>query len=361
MIPVRLREVAVAVVRSGWENGPDLKSPTKLPEPRDLAALESLRLMPLWIRARARDEIPLPPFSGSTLRGALGHALLDSVCVVSHRECAACRLVDVCSYPYLFETSPGEGARRLKKQPFVPHPYVLVPPPGGRSYARGEPFEFGLTLIGRATELLPTVVSALLRMGERGLTRGRACFDIESIDQVAPGNSRQLVAGDPPGLLRGAADLRVCLADYLQLAPLGVVDIRFESPVRLLRDGRLLEDVPFDALIRALLRRATSLMEFHEGVDLELDFRGLIREAETVRLLESDLSRTDRLRFSVRQGRAMNLTGLCGRVRYQGRLEPFRSLLALGAAVGVGKGTTFGLGRLRLGATSGLPNRESGY
>ena len=305
--------------------------------------------MPLVVRARARDEIRLPPFSGSTLRGALGHALLDSVCVVAHRECAACRLLDVCTYPYLFETAPGEGAHRLKKQPFVPHPYVLTPPPGSRAYQPGEPFEFGLTLIGRATELLPTAVSAILRMGERGLTRGRGTFQVESIDQVSPGSVEHLVVGDPPVLLRSAAGNCVRLSDYTALAPLGTVEVRFESPVRLLKNGRLLEQISFDALVRALLRRATSLMEFHEGVDLELDFRGLIGEAEQVRLIRSELSSTDRLRFSARQGRSMNLTGMRGAVRYSGLLESFRALLALGVAVGVGKGTTFGLGRMSLG------------
>lgn len=313
-----------------------------------ILAVQELRLLPLEIRAVARDVIELPAFSGSTLRGSLGHALLDTVCVTSHRECGDCRVSDVCSYPYLFETAPPPGSRRLSGLPFAPHPYVLVPPEGAGNVGAGEEFRFGLTLIGRATELLPTVAGAILRMSERGLGRTRGQFDVSSIAALPPAPPEPLVQGDPPALVRSYQQAICTVAAYLPDPGLERLELSFVSPLRLVRKGRLEEEIPFHLLIRALLRRASSLLEFHEGIDLDLDFKRLIEEAGQVELTSSDLRRTDQVRFSARQQRTMNLVGVQGSVVYSGRLERFLPLLALGLAVGAGKGTTFGLGRMRI-------------
>ncbi|MFH0946525.1 MAG: CRISPR system precrRNA processing endoribonuclease RAMP protein Cas6 [Planctomycetota bacterium] len=157
-----------------------------------------------------------------------------------------------------------------------------------------------------------------------------------------------LVLGDPPALVRSHQEAVCPVSSCLPAPGLERLELRFDTPLRLLRNGRLEEEVPFHVLVRALLRRASSLLEFHEGIDLDLDFKGLIEEAERVEQIRSDLTRTDRVRFSARQQRTMNLVGVRGSVAYSGQLDRFRPLLALGLALGVGKGTTFGLGRMRM-------------
>ncbi|MBI4879520.1 MAG: CRISPR system precrRNA processing endoribonuclease RAMP protein Cas6 [Planctomycetes bacterium] len=329
----------------------DTLSPRRV---RAMKDLERLRLLLLEVTAAARDPIDLPAFAGSTLRGALGRALKDVLCVASGAECGACRLADACAYPYLFETAPPSGARRLARLPFAPHPYALRAPPGPLALREGEEFSFGLALIGRATEFLPVVAQAVLRAGERGLgsTRGRfrvagvAARRARGVEPVA------LVAGDPPRLLQAAAAACSDPSRFESDLRAGQASVRFESAVRLLQDGKPAREIPFHLLVRALLRRASSLLEFHEDIDLQLDFRGVIAAAEQVATLESRLAPEDRVRYSARQERIMNLRGLRGSVTYAGDLAPYQRLLALGEAVGVGKGTTFGLGRMRVEAAA---------
>ncbi|MFG0319823.1 MAG: CRISPR system precrRNA processing endoribonuclease RAMP protein Cas6 [Planctomycetota bacterium JB042] len=311
------------------------------------ASLDRLRLLPLEVRARAVDPLRLPAFAGSTLRGAFGHALKDAACVVDHRDCAACHLADACVHPALFEPRPPEGARRLDGRGRAPAPYVIRPGPE-REVPAGEAFRFGVTLIGRAVEQAPVVAAALLRVAARGLTAERHRFRIERIDGPDGG---AIVSGDPPAFAR-----RPPVAPSSFLGPPAASDrlrVAFPSGVRILTRGALARELPFPVVARALLRRASTLLELHEGFDLRLDHRAWIDRAEGVRIERSDLRRADSLRWSARQERAMNLRGVRGSVDYAGDLAPFLPLLAFGVAVGVGKGTTFGLGRMDVLETPG--------
>src|SRR6185295_521555 len=80
------------------------------------------------LRLKARDACSLPAFLGSTLRGAFGHALKETVCVMPHRDCERCLVADRCIYPYLFETPPPPDLALLRGQQRAPHPFILSPP-----------------------------------------------------------------------------------------------------------------------------------------------------------------------------------------------------------------------------------------
>lgn len=80
------------------------------------------------ITLRARARTTLPPYLGSTLRGALGHALKDAACVVEHGDCQRCPLLDTCAYPYLFETPVPPEIKELRGQTHAPLPYLIEPP-----------------------------------------------------------------------------------------------------------------------------------------------------------------------------------------------------------------------------------------
>ena len=69
------------------------------------------------------EDVALPPFAGSSLRGALGHALRDQLCSLS-RHCAdECAQPETCQYFALFERnrSFGEGGN-------PPKALILDPP-----------------------------------------------------------------------------------------------------------------------------------------------------------------------------------------------------------------------------------------
>ena len=122
----------------------------------------------------------------------------------------------------------------------------------------------------------------------------------------------------------------------------------FLTPARLKFSGELTSDLEFHILFRSLLRRISLLSYFHCGEELNVDFRGLIKESETIRTIKSNLRWYDWERYSARQDTRMKLGGLIGRVAFSGDLVPFWPYLSLGEFVHVGKGSSFGLGKYEI-------------
>lgn len=125
--------------------------------------------------------------------------------------------------------------------------------------------------------------------------------------------------------------------------------VTFETMTRLKYQGSLNERPEFHVLVRSLLRRVSSLLYFHHGTKLDMDFRGFISQAEKVRLVAQHTQWVDWERYSSRQDTRMKLGGIVGTVTYEfpdpDLVALFLPWLLLGEYVHVGKGGTFGLGR----------------
>ncbi|WPD21793.1 MAG: hypothetical protein SD837_16485 [Candidatus Electrothrix scaldis] len=104
-------------------------------------------------RLRAETSLRLPPYKGSALHGAFGHAL-KRISPFYYQELCA---------------SGNDGA--------APRPYVLLPPLDSREhYPAGHPFSCELTLFGRAEQYFPICHAALEFLGrEMGLGLNRGC------------------------------------------------------------------------------------------------------------------------------------------------------------------------------------------
>jgi hypothetical protein len=124
-----------------------------------LYRLPSIPHLRLRFTLIAQKEAFLPSFKGSLLRGAFGHALRRTVCVMGPQQpCPTCMLRRQCSYPRIFETliEAGEPVPRfLRGLPTAPRPYVIEPFDERRLYRNGDVLEFDFVLIGQAIELYP--------------------------------------------------------------------------------------------------------------------------------------------------------------------------------------------------------------
>jgi hypothetical protein len=277
-------------------------------------------------RFLARGEGRLPAFAGSTWRGAFGHALKRTVCVMRLRPCAGCPLERSCLYPTLFAAAPDPEGERLSRLERVAQPYVLMPPAAGpRQLRPGDAVELGLTLVGRAIGQRAYVARALARAGADGLGPDRLPLGLEA-SEAAPA----LPA------LPGGGRLRLELV----------------TPLRLKRDGRLVTPealTPADVLM-ALLRRVSMLRAFHDGAPLALDFKALKAEATAARWARRAVGWQETTRFSTRQGQRLRMGGLVGTLELVTAEVPrFHELLALAPWIGIGKGASMGLGQVRLG------------
>jgi hypothetical protein len=250
--------------------------------------------------------------------------------------------------PRLFETAPPLDATALRTHEEIPRPFVLAPPPAGaREYPAGSEVVFELTLVGRAREFFPHFVVTLREVDRLG--RGRRAVRLRRIDATYPIRRTTEPAYRAEDNLVRPADGGVTLADCAGVpVPAGGARVRFLTQTRLKHDSGFVRRPEFQVLFRRLLGRLSSLARFHCGVALEVDFRELIERAGAIRLVRDETRWTAWTRYSARQDRRMEWTGLVGCAAYEGDLVPFWPYLVFGQWVHVGKGATFGLGAYRI-------------
>jgi hypothetical protein len=302
-------------------------------------------------------------FCGSTLRGGLGRVLKELVCTRPPGICTTCDLRHTCAYGYIFETAPPPGSERLRNLDNIPRPYVVDPlssedgiypdsqPIAPNSqFVPGEIFRFDLVLIGRAIPYISYLTPTLEILGRRGAGPARGRFRIRTI--TAPDRDGQTVVSFHEGRW---------LRDDFSTTPLAGLSqqplprarrlcVEFLSPTRITADKRVQRDVSFEQLTRALLRRLSSLCYFHCGIELNLDFTGLIDQASRIRTCHSDLRWIRQKRISGRQHQPVYADGVQGSVVYEcpeGNWQPFQPLLAAGQLVHVGKTCVMGAGKIR--------------
>jgi hypothetical protein len=296
----------------------------------------------------ALEPLELRGFAGATLRGGFGHAFKRSVCIWPPGDCQRCLLRHTCSYPYVFETAPPPGAEKLRNLDQVPRPFVIEPPAGHQQYQAGDRFDFGLVLVGRGIDYLPYFVFTFQRLGEQGLGRNLGRYRLLEVHTETPAGSQRIFDSTT-----GVLDSRIERMTFNDLppAPARRLLLHFLTPARIRNDGAMRFELTFQDLVRALLRRLSSLIYFHCGGELRVDFRGLIDQACGVRTVRSNLRWHEQGRFSGRQHQRIEMGGLVGEVEYEADAETWRRywpLLAAGEWVHVGKGTVMGLGKYRV-------------
>ncbi len=295
----------------------------------------------LHLTVRAEGPLQLPPYAGSMLRGAFGHALL-ALSPLPHTDGKPCALHASCPYCQLF-AAPPLPAHSLQKFSHMPQPYVIEPPTGGAQQLQaGQSFGFGLVLIGKALGLLPTVLQAWQRALRTGLgPQHTPCTLVDIYDE----NGTQRLSNKREQLSN--------LSTTLPPAPaLGTqATLHFCTPLRLQVQGKPVRAGQLTArdLLIALARRHQLLCDVHLGAAApQYDFKTLVEQVQAIALQAQDLHWFDWGRYSQRQKQEMQLGGLLGAVTLHGDLAPFAELLHFGQWLHVGKNASFGLGGYRL-------------
>ncbi len=313
----------------------------------DLEWLGNLHFSMLGLRIRARTELVLPPFLGSTLRGAFGTALKRVVCVLPEGRCDSCPLCKGCPYVKLFE--PPNSLEWMDTSR-LPPPFVLRPPSHvGRPLPAGAELRFQCVLVGWALDYLPHFLAAWQTVGtELGIGGGRAQglgrFElVEVVDGLNPGTP-VFAHGcmlRPPDT-RTAAD---CSAGREREVVLRAV---LKTPVRLRSEGRLLGRGSADGftprkLLEAAYRRLYTLAACY-GTDQLGPME--VPAFPDVPPLYASLRWQEWDRYSHRQRTHMRLGGLVGEIVLGPEYRPWFPLLRAASVLHVGKATTFGFGQL---------------
>ncbi|MGK9451793.1 CRISPR system precrRNA processing endoribonuclease RAMP protein Cas6 [Acidithiobacillus caldus] len=293
-----------------------------------------------WIRARCRDALSLPRFSGSLLRGTFGAALRELACLTGVPNCNGCTLHARCPYALLLETPVLRADSLLPLGSAAPHPWLLEPPEGPRRLAPGETLQFALVLFGQAHAQLHWCLMAFRRAFAKGLGPGRAVLELEAI--------RREDTTEWSGVDVYEAPAARCLS--VPPAPTSLT-LHFDTPVRILRRKQILgpDTLGFADFFGSLQRRLGLLETLYEGAEPSpWDYRAAGIEAASCLWEGEALEWVRWERFSHRQHRAMSWAGVTGRYRVARLPSILWPILYRGQWAHVGKSASFGFGRYRL-------------
>lgn len=302
-----------------------------------------IRVNRLVFVCRALDELHLPLFAGSTLRGGFGRALRRLVCMTHAPACTGCGLMQSCLYPGHFDSallSHTDGRTR-------PVSYAFEPPPiGARAVRPGEVWQFGMRLFGKAIRQAPILVEAMRRTINHGFTTRRSRGTLERV-LVARADGLADVYDPETMTLDDLTDEPGITAPTIES---GRIKLKLITPLRLQSDGKR---IPADAisvarLCRDIRTRAAHLIAVWQDSPQAESRLPNIDPADPARISSTALAWFDWERVSARQGRAMRIGGWLGDLEIENAGAAVVATLALGSCIGIGKETAFGLGQFEL-------------
>ncbi|MBU4286623.1 MAG: CRISPR system precrRNA processing endoribonuclease RAMP protein Cas6, partial [Proteobacteria bacterium] len=298
---------------------------------------------------RLENEAYLPCYKGSTFRGVFGQALKKIVCALKRQECDQCLLKQRCVYALVFETSEAMELPEGSRIASPPHPFVIEPPLTTKTaFPQGASFDFNLLLFGEVNNNLPYFIYAFDQMGKIGIGKkingSRGKFTLKEVRQ-----GERIIYSEAEQKLKTTDSLEMLSIPDSKDYPKGTFHLKLtlETPLRLKFENRLKADLPFHVLVRAMLRRVSSLLNCYGDGEPALDYRGLVKRAETVQIVDTNLSWFDWKRYSHRQDKSMLMGGMVGSVIFEGKIGEYLPLIEFCSKVHLGKQTSFGLGKIK--------------
>jgi hypothetical protein len=275
------------------------------------------------------DSFELPTSSFAFFHGLFGQILYNANGHVGTKHIRCNK--ENCSYCQLFK--PVLPPKHFWKGKYTNPPiaYVLSPPINGKTkYVRAEKIEFQLALIGSANKHLPNIIMAFSQMHKYAGQSAISNFLLESFESVLPG--KQDVA----------MDNRFSLENISEVPDFNLVKLRTHTPLHLQSGKSLIENNIIEKLLQQAHVKYNLLTQFYCAVP----FSGI----DDISVPDIDYHASTR-RFEVwknkRHGKKIKVDAIVG--EFTGLSEnilPYTELLALIRHLGIGKYSSYGLGKL---------------
>lgn len=283
-------------------------------------------------RVRPADFLGL----GRVLRVAARHWL-------DPRERAATR-----QWQALLQPAPSDDpvARRRFQKP-APAFVVSMPLRQERLLDSGDRLELEVLFLGTGIPLIGDFLRSLMQLGRLGLVAGEGCFEVTAVYSRQSGADESLAwrQSQPlESLLCAVQPLSWMLEQ--QSIP-SQVTLNFLTPTRLIVDGKPLRQPRFTQIFPFMLRRVTSMLHAHGGVEVLDDPLPLLEQARALEVTVTRLAWQDWR--AVARGEGLLIGGFVGEMPLAGHaLGELYWVLALAARLGIGKGATYGAGHFAI-------------
>lgn len=285
----------------------------------------------------SKNLVELNPMLGSALRGTFGKAFKKASCVMHHKNCEICMVKKYCAYFKVFESKNYGIAEMGIQNP--PHPYVIVPPLKN-IYLQNEILYFRFTLFGNELHSLPYIIYAFEKMAEEGLGAKRHKFELITVQDFF---SRKSIYFNKELDLDSLEKKTLGDITQIYLKKAEKLFISFATPLRILKDKKILKEIDKSTLIENIKRRYKMMTILYGKFD-ETDFSDLdLLELEP---LEHKYKRWKR--YSNRQKALINQDGFYAKwIVYPNSAKNYFLLKAL-RIIHLGKSASFGLGHFRI-------------
>ena len=254
-------------------------------------------------------------YTGSMLRGAFGHALKRVTCINPSYQCKDCFSAQDCLYYDFYEKEN------------VQHRYRFDIELNSKSY------DFGLYLFDDACSKLPYILSSLeIALTKNGLGKERTTF-----------NNIQIKVNDiivyQEGGFAGRIDVKTQKIETKKYTP--DLKIKLITPLRIKKSNHLEYDkIRVEHILRSIYQRAKYIFDNEEVHSLDykptyttsvkvFDYKPLYRKSD-------------------RQKEQLVMAGVLGEMAVLGLDKRSYELLQIGEVLGVGKQTTFGMGKIKI-------------
>lgn len=302
-----------------------------------------MQISKVELNLSSNETIDLPPFIGSTIRGAFGNILKETICVQKNIQCQNCMLKNYCIYTYLFE-SHWYFSNEDKPQAGVSQPFVFDTSNNAKMENH---IKLSLMLYGGGINYLPYFIYCFNKIGERGLGTNRIKFKLESVKDAF--NKQVPLNDDDESSIIKKRPLTKEWNDYAneaeKIGKIKYCQIHLVTPLRLKQHGKLQDQLNFELFFRAIVRRWQQLCKYYGDEYNYPEINILINNAKSIESGTLNLKWQERERYSRRQDQRILLGGITGTMECEGDLKPFLPWLLLGQDLHIGKNTSFGLGK----------------
>ena len=267
------------------------------------------------IQVKINTKKNAPYFTGSMIRGSLGHALKSTTCINPSFKCEGCFSADSCLYYDFYEKQNIQHKYRLDIE------------------LKKNSFDFGFYLFSDACIHLPYLLNSLkTALTENGLGRERETFT--DIQIKANG---YIVYDD------GSFD------NKLDIEPQTIhtdcnsskIKISLVTPLRIKKSNQLeYEKIQIEHILRSIYQRKKLIFDNEEvySLDYKPNYLAAVKTFEYKPLY----------RKSDRQDRKIIMDGVLGEMAIIGLDKKSCNLLKIGEFIGAGKQTVFGMGKIKV-------------
>lgn len=208
----------------------------------------------------------------------------------------------------------------------------------------GDQLELEVLFIGTGIPLIHEFLRSLVHLGHLGLAAGEGRFEVLKLCSCEPdGSENQVWQQDQSttSLACSVQPLSWLLSD--DQVP-DSVSINFLTPTRLMVEGKPLRKPLFKDVFPFILRRVTSMLYAHCGLEVLEAPSSLLVQSRELNVMATRLCWLDWRPLPGRQGLVVG--GFTGEMVLQGQsLKDLYWVLSVASLFGVGKGATYGAGR----------------